>query len=149
MICEKCGADIPDDSDYCLRCGTDLRSDAVMAEASEQQPVDTTASTRLGIVLSLIGMILGCCGFITVYCFFHSFISKSEAVGQYVDILSHTDMITGPFVAVALVASVIGCILSACKMNKKGIVFSVIGIVFSSFALAFFITLYAISQIQL
>ena len=147
MVCEKCGANIPDDSDYCLRCGTDLRSDAVTAEAQEQT-ANTAVSARVGMVLSLIGMILGVCGFITVYCFFHSFLSKSDAVGQYVDILSHTDMIAGPFSAAALVISIIGCILSARKMNKKGIAFSVIGIVFSAFALAFFIVLYSMSQIQ-
>ena len=146
MICEKCGANIPDDSDYCLRCGTDLRSDAVMAETSEQLG-DINAPAHPGKAFSLIGIIIGVSVFIHALYNYCAFITKSEAVNQHVDVFSSFDWITGPASAViALALSIVGVIRSGFNRYKPGVVCSIIGIVVSTVALVLFAVLSIVSR---
>lgn len=37
MICQKCGAEIPDDSEFCLKCGSKLENDAILQESNSNE----------------------------------------------------------------------------------------------------------------
>ena len=111
MICQKCGAAIPDDASFCTICG---EAQTLVYETSKiEQPVDATEPVKKsGEGLAIASLILGILSIV-------SFFGSCCVGSMFTFVAGVTSVLTGLFQIIIFVISLVGLVF-AIVAKKKG-----------------------------